>query len=82
MPEIVLDVHPAASLEAEAGLLWYRERSVRAAERFLSEIERVVGLIVEAPNRWPRYLHGTQRYVFLKYPYSIIYRAAPGRITI
>jgi plasmid stabilization system protein ParE len=82
MPEIALDVHPEAALEVEAGLLWYRERSRRAAERFLSEIERAIGLIVETPNRWAIYLYGTRRYVLLKYPYSIIYRASPDLITL
>jgi plasmid stabilization system protein ParE len=80
--QLVLDVHPDAGAEAEAGVLWYRERSIRAAERFLAELDRAVDLIIEAPNRWPKYLHGTRRYVLLKFPYSVIYRASETQITI
>ena len=82
MPLPALDGHPDAGTEAVAGALWYRERSVRAAERFIAELERAIDLIVEAPNRWPEYLHGTRRCVLLKFPYSIIYRASEARITI
>jgi plasmid stabilization system protein ParE len=82
MPQPVLDVHPDAGAEAEAGVLWYRERSTKVAERFLAELERAVDLIIETPRRWPKYLHGTRRYVLLKFPYSIIYRPSEARITI
>ena len=29
--------------------------------------------IVKAPQRWPKYLYGTQRFVLHRFPFSIIY---------
>jgi plasmid stabilization system protein ParE len=82
MPKPALDFHPDAIDEAVAAALWYRDRSARAGERFLDEIERAVDSITEAPNRWPKYLHGTRRYVLLKFPFSIIYRASEHRLVV
>jgi plasmid stabilization system protein ParE len=29
--------------------------------------------IVRMPQRWPKYLHGTRRFVLRRFPFSIIY---------
>jgi plasmid stabilization system protein ParE len=76
MPRADLEIHPDALLEAEAGVLWYLERSGRAAEHFFANLERALEIIVEAPERWPPYLLDTRRYVLYKFPYAIIYRAS------
>ena len=49
-----VEFHPEALAEAEAALAWYGERSSGAAEGFLTELERAVEAISEAPDRWPR----------------------------
>ena len=66
------EFHPEALREAEAGLLWYLERSPAAAHRFMGELERAIDHIWEAPERWPRYVLGTRRFVLLKFPYSLV----------
>ena len=38
-----LRVHPVALDEAEAAIDWYAQRSRRAAEMFLDELERAIG---------------------------------------
>jgi plasmid stabilization system protein ParE len=57
--------------EAEA---WYLERSARAAEGFLRELELGFVLVLDARDSWPRYEAGTRRYLMRSYPYSIVYR--------
>jgi plasmid stabilization system protein ParE len=42
--------HPAAQQDADEAAAWYAERSVRAAVRFLDELDRVVDLIANSPN--------------------------------
>jgi len=61
MPRADLEIHPDALLEAEAGVLWYLERSGGAAEHFFANLERALEIIVEAPERWPPYLLDTRR---------------------
>ena len=63
----------AANDEAEEARRWYRDRSEVAEAAFLRELDHAVELVLEAPHRWPQYIHRTQRYVFPTYPYSLVY---------
>ena len=62
-----------ASEEAEEARRWYRERSEPAESAFLGELDHAIAVVVEAPNRWPRHIAGTRRYVFPTFPYSLVY---------
>lgn len=77
-----LELLPAALDEVEADAAWYRERDPRLARAFVAEVQRAVALIKDAPHRWPRYHHGTQRVLLRKYPYSVVYREEASRILI
>ena len=46
-------IHPAALREAEAAIEWYRERSQRAAERFVQELVEMIPRIEQEPDRFP-----------------------------
>ena len=74
MPESELELHPEALENALAGYAWYLEHSAVGADRFLAELDRAVQLILEAPQRWPTYVHGTRRFVLVKFPYIVVYR--------
>ena len=77
-----IDYLPEAVHEIEDAFDWYLDRSLRAAESFLREIDRAASLIATSPQVWPRYESGTRRYVLPKFPYSLIYRARDDRIEI
>src|SRR2546423_4256947 len=62
-----------ASEEVEEHRAWYRERSETAESAFLREIDHATDVVLEAPHRWPRYIAGTQRYVFRTFPFSLVY---------
>lgn len=68
-----VEFHPAARLEVERAHEWYWERSEAAADGFLLEVEAALDEIAEAPNRWPRHLHGTRRFILRRFPFSIVY---------
>jgi plasmid stabilization system protein ParE len=70
---IALHFFEEASDEAEEARRWYRERSEPAESAFLSELDHAIAVVLEAPNRWPRHIVGTRRYVFPIFPYSLIY---------
>jgi hypothetical protein len=59
--------------EVEEDRAWYRKRSESAETGFLRALDHAVDQITAAPAQWPRYLAGTQRYVFPTYPYSLVY---------
>jgi toxin ParE1/3/4 len=69
-----LSVHPDATAEARAARLWYLERSPRAAELFVADLDYAVGLILEAPERWPELPNGRRRYVMRRFPFILVYR--------
>lgn len=82
MPNIRISFHPAAVAEMEAALQWYTERSPSAARAFAAEVNACVERVRKAPERWPRYVHGTRRYLFPHFPYSLVYRIYSGELEI
>ena len=77
-----LEFHPAARREVERTHAWYWERSEAAADGFLLEVESALDEIAEAPNRWPRHLHGTRRFMLRRFPFSIVYTALVGTVRV
>jgi plasmid stabilization system protein ParE len=51
-----IEFHPEAVRDASEARLWYAERSGIAAERFVFELDQAVEQVMEAPDRWPRYV--------------------------
>ena len=74
--------HPKADQEAEGAVQWYRERSPMAAAGFVAELSYAIQQVAETPERWPRYLANTRRYIFSVYPFSLIYRPTPKEVTV
>jgi plasmid stabilization system protein ParE len=61
-----------ASEEIEEAAKWYKRRSpVEVA--FLADLDHALAAILDAPQRWTTFVDGTSRYVFRKFPYSVIY---------
>ncbi len=71
MPPTRIKLNPDAAADAEEAASWYAERSALAAKGFLAELDLVLGRVLEAPGRWPRFEMGTRRYVFPRFPFSL-----------
>jgi plasmid stabilization system protein ParE len=82
VPHVQIRFHPAAAAEVEAAGQWYAERSPIAAAAFAVEVDTCVERVREAPERWPRYVHGTRRYLLPHFPFSLVYRVRHGEIEI
>jgi toxin ParE1/3/4 len=80
--ELDIRFHPLAADEAEGARAWYAERNPVAANLFLAELEAAVGRVAEAPHRWPRLRGNIRRYLFPKFPFSLVYRVADHDIEI
>ena len=75
-------IHPAALEEAEAASEWYRQRSVRAAEMFLDELDRAIERIGDHPGQFPEYAFGTRRIVLQRFPYLVVFRETAAGVEI
>jgi plasmid stabilization system protein ParE len=82
VPNVRISFHPAAAAEVDAAVQWYAERSPVAARAFAAEVNACVERVADAPDRWPSYVHGTRRYLFPHFPFSLIYRLRNGEIEI
>lgn len=69
-----VEFHPEADREVVEHEAWYRERSEVAAQAFLLELDSAVRNIAEFPERSPEQRRGERRYVFPRYPFSLLYR--------
>ncbi|MEA2237303.1 MAG: toxin ParE1/3/4 [Thermoanaerobaculia bacterium] len=62
-----------AAEEVEEAAAWYGKRSGVARIAFLSEIDRAIDSILDAPSRWPIHLENTRRFVCRTFPYTVVY---------
>ena len=74
--------HPEAVAEAEAAIAWYRERSRRAADALVSDLEKGIEAIQKAPQRWPEFEHNCRRFPLVRFPYLIVCRETTANIEI
>jgi plasmid stabilization system protein ParE len=66
-------VHPLAWQDVETADDWYFQRSPDASDLLIVAISEALDTICEAPLRWPKYLHGTRRFLLHRFPFSVIY---------
>lgn len=77
-----VELHEEASLEYEAAFEWYFARSGFVAARFADKINRAIGAIAQAPQRWPLGILGTRKFVLQQFPFAIVYRELPSMIQV
>jgi len=77
-----VEFHEEASLEYEAAFDWYFARSELAASKFTEELSRAIGMIAEAPQRWPDNINGTRRLLLQRFPFAVVYRELPSIIQV
>ena len=77
-----LDVHPSAQAEAEAAARYYAERSPRAADAFVDELDDAIAQIELAPHAFLQHVHGTRRLLLRTFPFAVVYRFDDDTILI
>jgi len=77
-----VEFHEEASAEYESAFEWYLERSELVASKFASELNRAIDRIAEAPQRWPRNVHSTRKFLLRRFPYAVVYRELPFVIQV
>ena len=67
-------LHPEAERELRAAFLWYYDRNLLAAESFQAEAAHAIDAVANNPKRWTKLTESTRRYVFPRFPFSLVYR--------
>jgi plasmid stabilization system protein ParE len=79
-----LDFHPEALEEWKSAVAQYLERNETAAVDFVAEVDQAIDLIAASPQRWPKGLHGTRKFVSQRFSFAVVYprernrTASPG----
>jgi toxin ParE1/3/4 len=68
--------------EAEAAIAWYEQRSGKAAEMLLEELDQAIERIGEHPEQFPLHEFGTRRIMLRRFPYLVIFLEAGGVMEI
>src|SRR6266851_9366966 len=74
--------HPAAAQEAEAAYDWYAARDRVTAQGFREELRHAVEAVAGNPRTWPRHGNRARRYVFPRFPFSLVYRLRNDEVEV
>lgn len=74
MAPVPIKFHPAAAQEAVSAYDWYAARDSNVADAFRDELQHAVAAVALNPHTWPRHAQRARRYVFPRFPFSLIYR--------
>ena len=77
-----VEIDPAAEEELRESYRWYRERSLRAADAFMKEVDDAIDAIQKDPDRFGEFMYGCRRRLLKRYPYLIVYRELAETIQI
>ncbi len=75
-------LHPDAERELRAAFLWYFDRNAIVAESFRAEAEHAIEAIAANPIRWPKLTESLRRYIFPRFPFTLVYRVNPNFIEV
>ena len=79
---IEVSFHPEAFRELRAAVLWYLDRNPIVAQSFQAETEHAIEVVLEDPRRWPKWGKSERKYVFPRFPFSLIYRVNLGVVEV
>lgn len=64
---------PTALIEYKDSVVWYKERSLKAAENFVQQVKDKIDKICHSPFRYPKIYKDFRETPLRKYPYTLIY---------
>jgi len=82
MAAATVSFHPAAAQEAESAYDWYAARDLSAAHSFREELRHAVDAVANHPLTWPRHGQRARRYIFTRFPFSLVYRIRGDEIEV
>ena len=77
-----VEFHEEARAEFEEAFDWYLARHEATASNFSTELGQAIDMIAVGPQRWPRSLHGTSKFLLHRFPFAVVYREPPSIIQV
>ena len=77
-----VEFHEEASAEYEQAFDWYFAHSELSASKFANDLGHAIGMIAEAPRRWPAGLFGTRKFLLRRFPFVVVYRELSSAIQV
>lgn len=74
MKQKTLRIRPEAREEIDSAFEWYFQRSPKAAEAFLAEVDISLAQIASHPKLHPRYSKYTRRCILGKFKHSVVFQ--------
>src|SRR5437899_10490399 len=74
--------HPAAAREAESAYDWYVARNLAAAHGFREELRHAVDAVASSPRTSPRHGSRARRYLFPRFPFSLVSRLPGAEVEV
>jgi plasmid stabilization system protein ParE len=71
-----------ARAEFEQAVAHYDQWGLGLGDEFTDEMEAAIRRIVNQPEAWSNYHHGTRRCLTRRFPYGIVYQVRPDLILI
>jgi plasmid stabilization system protein ParE len=76
------EFHPLALAEYQDAAYYYAGCQPGLDARYMAAVERVIELIVEAPQRWPIFEEDVRRCLTRVFPYALLYSVEADYILI
>lgn len=74
--------HPEAETELTEAAQFYEHRVSTLGAQFLGAIDRAIGVIQDAPERWRIIESDVRHYLVPRFPYAIYDRVLPDQIRV
>ena len=75
-------IHPAADAEFAEAVRYYAGINPPLGVRFYREIEQLIQVVCDQPDRFLRFSPPARRALSREFPYSVVYLAQPDRVWI
>ena len=75
-------LRPKALTEFEEAAVWYEQQRPGLGIQFVGEVERILELIAEQPDRYPIVFGTIREALVSRFPYCVYYRVRPDQVKV
>ena len=79
---MIYEFLPEARAEFEQAVVHYDHCGLGLGDEFADEVEAGIRRILNQPEAWSGYHHGTRRCLTQRFPYGVVYQIRPNLILI
>lgn len=77
-----LAFRPVAQAEFDEAAAWYEEQQRGLGSDFVAEVQQVLDIIADHPERYPMVVSDVREALVSRFPYCVYYRAKTDRVVV